>query len=376
MTRRDRRLGAGLAITAIGLGLIAGCSPLPIVGRIEGDGTIRADARVAARADLAGALELKLPAVPDPGPLETRVVRPAANPGQAQAQAARIALIDLDGLLLNQNLTGLYSVGENPVATFREKLERAAGDPAVAAVVLRINSPGGGVTASDIMAEELRRFRAESGKPVVASLMDLATSGAYYVALGADLVVAHPTSVTGGVGAVFNHFNLQDAMAQLNVIHEPIKAGAMIDVPSVTEPLSDEALGVLEAIVASHQRRFLDRLAARRPSIRAEALETIADGRVLAAPEALELGLIDRLGYLHDAIGEAERLAGVSASGAEVVLYHRESVPPRSVFDITPNVPLHGELVPFSYPGLDRDRMPTFLYLWQPDPAVLRLGGR
>ena len=83
--------------------------------------------------------------------------------------------------------------------------------------MLRIHSPGGGVTACDILAEELDRFKAATRRPVVACLMDVATSGAYYLALGADRIVAHPTSLTGGIGVVFNHVNLQDAMAQLNV---------------------------------------------------------------------------------------------------------------------------------------------------------------
>ena len=149
------------------------------------------------------------------------VIRPARGP---QA-AARLAVIDVDGVLLNQNREGIYDSGENPVAAFREKLEAATADPRVAAIVLRINSPGGGVTACDILAEELDRFKAATRKPVVACLMDVATSGAYYLALGADRIVAHPTSLTGGIGVVFNHVNLQDAMAQLNVSDDSIKAG-------------------------------------------------------------------------------------------------------------------------------------------------------
>ena len=87
--------------------------------------------------------------------------------------------------------------------------------------MIRINSPGGGVTACDIMAEELDRFKAATRKPVVACLMDVATSGAFYLAVGADRIVAHPTGLTGGIGVVFNHVNLQDAMAQLNVTDDP-----------------------------------------------------------------------------------------------------------------------------------------------------------
>ncbi len=168
-----------------------------------------------------------------PGP-RPRADGRGGGPGLSGSPALRVGLIDVDGLLFNQNLTGLYSVGENPVASFREKLEAAAADPRVHAVVVRINSPGGGVTASDIMADELRRFREESGKPVVCCLMDVATAGAYYLAVGGDEVVALPTSLTGAIGALINHYNLQDAMAQLNLTADPVKAGPMVDMGSVT----------------------------------------------------------------------------------------------------------------------------------------------
>ena len=166
-------------------------------------------------------VEVKLPAAADPGEMVAKVVRP----GRGDGPHPRIALVDVDGVLLNQNYGSLYAVGDNPLASFRDKLDAAARDPQVVAVLLRINSPGGSVTACDVMAEELRRFKAETRKPVVACLMDLATSGAYLVAAEADRIVAHPTGLTGGLGVLFNHYNLQDAMAQLNVTADPVKVG-------------------------------------------------------------------------------------------------------------------------------------------------------
>ncbi len=175
-----------------------------------------------------------------------------------------IALIDVDGLLLNQNFGSLYSVGDNPLASFRDKLEAAAHDPRTVAVVLRINSPGGSVTACDIMAEELRRFRVETHKPVVASLMDLATSGAYFIAVESDRIVAHPTSLTGGLGVVFNHFNLQDAMAQLNLVANPVKAGSKIDMGTVTAPLDEETRKLFQQIADAYRDHLQRRVKERR----------------------------------------------------------------------------------------------------------------
>jgi protease IV len=349
---------------------LMGCHPLPISGRFDGQAKLDADARVIADAAIRGSLEVKVASAPDPGPMAAVVVRASHHP----SSTARIGLIDVDGLLFNQNLTGLYSVGENPVAAFREKLEAASADPRVKAIVVRINSPGGGVTACDVMADELRRFREESGKPVVCCLMDVASAGAYYLAVGGDRVIALPTSLTGGIGALINHYNLQDAMAQLNLTADPVKAGSKVDMGSVTAPLDDETRKLLQEIVDGFRDRFRDRVAHRRPEMTPDDWKALDDGRVVSATKALSHHLVDRLGYVHEAIAEAEKLGG--ATGSEVVLFQRSGYPTHSIYAITPNAPIQGDLVPFSYPGLDRSKAPTFLYLWQPDPTVFRQAGR
>ncbi len=357
-------------VAAVAGSMAGGCSPLPVSGDFRG--VFRGDANVATTVQ--GSLEVKVPALPEPGPLRAEVVR--ASPGGPGL--TRIAIIDVDGLILNQNFTGLLSAGDNPVSAFREKLQAAAGDPAVRAVVLRVNSPGGGVTASDILAEELRRFREATGKPVVACLMDLATGGAYYVAVGADRVIAHPTTITGGIAAIFNIFNLADAAATFNITSRPIKAGELGDMGSVMAETGVEETtkgrALLQTIANSYRDRFLARVVQRRPALTASDRATLADGRVVPASQALSLHLVDRLGYLDDALAEAEGLAG--CPGSEVIQYQRPGAPSRSVYAIAPNSPIQGDLLPFSYPGLDRSKVPTFLYLWEPDPTILRQSGR
>jgi len=140
---------------------------------------------------------------------------------------AKIALVDVDGLLVNNNLVGPGSLGDNPVAAFREKLQAIAADREVAAVVVRINSPGGGVTATDLMWQELQAFRRRTGLPVVACLLDLGTGGAYYLATAADAIFAHPTTVTGGIGVIINIYNLQQTMAWVNAFNQSIKSGPL-----------------------------------------------------------------------------------------------------------------------------------------------------
>ena len=371
-SERFRRRFLSVAWLLSGLIGLAGCGHvIPLAATFKGDAGIVADATVRGGIEvkMPSAIEVKLPSAADPGEMVATVVRP----GKSAGAGPRIALIDVDGLLLNQNFGSLYSVGDNPLASFRDKLEAAARDPQTVAVVLRINSPGGSVTTCDIMAEELRRFRAETHKPVVASVMDLGTSGAYFVAVESDRIVAHPTAMTGGLGVVFNHFNLQDAMAQLNVVPNPVKSGAKIDMGTVTAPLDDETRLLFQQMADAYRDHLQRRVKERRPLMTAQDLQTVKDGRVVIASQALALHMVDQLGYLHDAIAEAERMAGVA--GAEVVLNHRSGYPAHSLYAITPSPAPLNEAIPFSYPGLDRSKLPTFLYLWQPDPTLPRVRG-
>ena len=142
-----------------------------------------------------------------------------------------VAVIDVDGILLNQDMSGPASAGENPVSLFRERLDAAAADPCTRAVVVRINSPGGGVTASDIMRHDLERFKENTRMPVIACLMDIGTSGGYYLATAADQIVAHPTTVTGGIGVILNLYNLAGVEEKYDIGYIPIKSplGGNID---------------------------------------------------------------------------------------------------------------------------------------------------
>jgi protease-4 len=293
--------------------------------------------------------------------------------GCAACKGPHVAIIDVDGLLLNINITGPYSAGDNPVDLFREKLNAAAGDPATVAVVVRINSPGGSVTASDVMWRELRCFRENTGKPVVACLMDLGTSGAYYLATACDQIVAHPTSVTGGIGVVLNLYNLQDAMNVFNITTQSIKAGKNIDIGSVTQAMPRPAKAILQSIADEQYERFCTIVRQQRPAVD-PADATTFDGRVFSATQAWQRGLVDRIGYLADALCMAREMAHQSRAGA--VLLHREGDVARTPYATTPNVPLQFNLIPFSLPGVDRTKLPTFLYLWEPDPTLERISGR
>lgn len=292
--------------------------------------------------------------------------------GCADQKAAKIAIVDVDGLLLNADPTGPFSHGENPVSLFREKLDAIAVDASVKAVVIRINSPGGGVTATDIMWHDLQIFRDKTCRPIIACLMDVGTGGAYYLATASDLIVAHPTTVTGGIGVILNLYNLRDAMGYFNVVPQAIKAGPQIDMGTTAQPLTPEARKLLQQIADEFHARFQRIVEQARPGVAGEP--TTFDGRVFTASQALERRLIDRIGYLDDAVAAARQVAKLDQ--ARVVLFHRCNDPAYSAYAVTPNVPLQTTAFPISVPGLDRSRLPSFLYLWQPEATLEKLGGK
>ncbi len=289
------------------------------------------------------------------------------------AGGAKVAVLDVDGLLLNQNLTGPYSTGENPVDLFREKLDRVAADPCVCAVVVRINSPGGAVTAADIMWRDLQQFRQRTHRPVVACLMDLGCSGAYYLATAGDVIFAHPTTITGGIGVLINLYNLEDALNVFNIRMQSIKAGPRIDTGNIVKALDPESKRILQRTADQLHQRFQAVVTQQRPHVDLGGGTTL-DGRIFTAQDALERGLIDHIGYLDDAIEAARQMAG--QPGAAAVIFHRCNDVARTAYATTPNIPLQGSWIPFSVPGAERYRLPTFLYLWQPDPTLLRLSGQ
>jgi protease-4 len=301
-------------------------------------------------------------AAEDRGPLVEMPVIP--SPG---CQHGKIALIDVDGLLLNMNITGFSSLGENPVAVFREKLDRIKAAGCYCAVVLRINSRGGGATATDIMWRDLCSFKAETGLPVVACLMDTATGGAYYLATAADHIVAHPTTITGGIGVIFNLYNLEESMALQSIIGTPVKSGKYIDLGTTIRPPTEEGRRLLESIAEDLHARFCRVVREARPGVSSNQ-EVLFDGRIFTAGEALEYQLVDSIGYLDDALNMAKQMGG--APRGQVVILHRRNDRARSPYAISPNSPEYGQLLRLSLPGFDRSKMPTFLYLWVADPTI------
>src|SRR5262249_43376451 len=136
--------------------------------------------------------------------------------------------------------------------------------------------------------------------------------------------------------------------------------------------LPPEEAAILQGIVNEQYERFCSIVRQQRP--RVDADKTTFDGRIFSASQALKRGLVDRIGYLDEALQAARERAGQPQSG--VVILHRQGDVARTPFATTANVPLHANLFPISLPGVERSKLPTFLYLWQPDPTLERLSGK
>jgi protease-4 len=324
----------------------------------------QSEANIFLRTPVAAKVDATMHTVSDPGPLQEVSLAPCPHSG-----GDKVAVIDVDGLLLNVNRVGPYSLGENLVAVFQEKLTAAAADPAVKAVVLRINSPGGSVAATELMWQTLMDFRQHSGKPVVACLLDMGAGGAYYLASGCDQVVAIPASVVGGIGVMLNLYYLEVAMEYWNVFGNPIKSGERIDMGTPTRKMTADEKAMLTAMAQEYHANFKQAVIHGRPRLKADA--AVFDGRVMSASKAAEAGLIDAVGCLTEAIERARQLAG--AGGAAVVMYSRAASPARSLYEVAPNRPVQGLNMPWSIPGLDRSRLPLFLYLWEVEPTLVRV---
>lgn len=236
--------------------------------------------------------------------------------------ADKVLLIDVSGVI--QDDAGKNSLGMEVERKLTERVKEefglAADDSRVKAVVLRINSPGGSVTTSDIISHEIKAFKAKKKIPVVAELMDVAASGAYYIAAGADEIIAHPTTVTGSIGVVAYKIDASGLMTKIGIVNETVKSGDKKDLTSPLRPMTEEERRILQSVIDSMYNRFIDVVAeGRGGKLTRDELGRLADGRIFTAQQALGHKLIDSIGYLDDAVEAAKKRAGIKQ--ATVITY-------------------------------------------------------
>jgi protease-4 len=222
---------------------------------------------------------------------------PPGGAGGGALFGGRVAIVQLEGLIVD-------------VDDLVRDLTAHRDNPAVRAVVIRINSPGGVVAPTQELHGAIKRLR-ETGKPVIASLGAVAASGGYYVAVAADRIYANPGTLTGSIGVIMQLANVNALLKKVGVDYVVVKAGEFKDIGSVARPMSAEERRVLQALLDDVHGQFIGAVAAGRKLERATVLQ-FADGRIFSGAQAKDLRMVDALGSLQDAVDGAAALAGLA----------------------------------------------------------------
>jgi protease-4 len=229
----------------------------------------------------------------------------------------RIALIRVEGVILDSQTT-------------IEDLKRFSENPSVKAIVIRIDSPGGGVVPSQEIYDAVKRVRSKNNKAVIASMGSVAASGGYYIAAATDRIVANPGTLTGSIGVIMETANVEGLLQKLGVEGVIIKSGKFKDVGSPLRKMSADERGLLQAVMDDVHKQFIEAVAEGR-SLEIRAAQALADGRIFTGRQAKEAKLVDELGDLEDAIQLAAEVVGIE--GEPKVVEPRRRFSLREILD-------------------------------------------
>jgi protease IV len=304
---------------------------------------------------LGGCAFVNVPLMPQSMPLEEQV--------HEGSGAGKILLIDISGTISEQEKSAglLGQPASSMVSIIRESLQKAEKDDRIVGLILRINSSGGTVTASDIIHHDIVEFRKRRHVPVLACIMGVGASGGYYVAAAADEIIAHPTAVTGSIGVIMMKFNVEGLMGKIGVEEQTVKSGDKKDIMSPFRRATPEEVKLGQEIIDQLYSRFLDVIMARPGNrLTRDELRKLADGRIYTAGQALEERLIDRVGYLDDVIASVRKMAGDES--ARVISYYRPGTYKGSIYANAGEKSGALELLS----GVDAFTAGSFMYLWRP----------
>lgn len=228
--------------------------------------------------------------------------------------SSKVAVIPLDGII-SFGVSG--QSGDSMVQEFKDALEQAERDDDVKAVVLSVNSPGGEITASDVLYHAISNFPTD--KPVVVFMNAVGASGAYYAACGADFIMCNPTTFTGSIGVIISTLNYQDLFGKIGLQSIIFKSGEFKDMLNGAREITPEEQAYVQGLVMQTYDRFLGIVAESRDMEPRSLRNGVADGRILSGEDALEAGLVDQLGYIEEAYQKAMSLAEIE--DATVVRY-------------------------------------------------------
>ena len=282
----------------------------------------------------------------------------------------KVLLIPINGFISDAPRREFFQPKPSMVQEIVSQLQRAEKDKNIRAVLLKIDSPGGSTTASDILYHEILAYKNRTNVKVVAVMMNLAASGGYYVSLPADVIIAHPTTVTGSIGVIFIYSRITGLMEKIGVDVEVSKSGKNKDMASPFREPTEEERRMLQNITETLGKRFVN-LVVKYRKLPPDKTDKISTARVFLPEEALALGLIDEIGYLSDAISKAKFLADLPED-AKVVVYRRTEYPDDNLYN--PSTSSHGiRNIPLFDLGIPKDlsHLRTgFYYLWVPGGSL------
>lgn len=288
----------------------------------------------------------------------------------------KILMLDIDGAITGgtQEGSSFFGSREDTVNRIAERLAKARNDKSVKAIILRIDSPGGGVTPSDVVYEMIRTYREETGLPIYVSMLDVAASGGYYIAMAADKIYAHPTTITGSIGVIAMFPQFENLGNKIGFSVEVVKSGENKDIGSPFRNMREEQRVIIQSVIDDMYERFIGVIEKGRPALEPETIRELADGRIYTATQAQEAGLVDGVLYLEDLVKLVREEQNLS--NAKLVLYRKtveqsyNSVYARSG---VPTPMADGASRASSVNLLNVDlgevaapRQPVFQYLWVP----------
>ncbi|MBI39462.1 MAG: signal peptide peptidase SppA [Leptospiraceae bacterium] len=279
----------------------------------------------------------------------------------------KILIIPIEGVITDEETAGFFGPSEESmVAKVVSHLNRARDDISIRAIILKINSPGGGVTASDIIYKEIHKFKQERNIPVVAVFMDVAASGGYYVAMAADRVYAHPTTITGSIGVIFGLLNVKEGLDKIGIKDYSITSGDNKAIGSPTKEMTEEQRQILQSIINDMYDRFVTVVDKGRPDLRRDTILKLADGRIYTANQAKKNGLVDDIGYFDEFVRKTTELPNYVGEGKNprLVLYTKSERKMDNIYQ-TPGAQtsdLNRILRQLVFPGSSA----KFYFLWNP----------
>ena len=276
----------------------------------------------------------------------------------------KILLIDIDGPISNRPKKSLigFESETGMVDRIREILKKAEDDKNIKAIILRINSPGGTVTSSDIIYHEIKSFKERNKIKVYVSVIDVAASGGYYIAMAGDSIMMHPTSLVGSIGVLALKLNLQELMGKVGVELEVVKSAEKKDFMSPFRPLTEEERSLFQETIDQYYDRFVDVVVLNRDQLDNKSVKLLADGRVYNARQALENHLVDSIGYLQDLFDLVKK--ELNRPNLNIVAYSRPREYKSNYYSSMSQMMPIINLVNLDT-GLDWNQIsPQFLFLW------------